>query len=178
MLFRSMLGLAANGLFKFNRDHRAENALDELLKQQKEDGSFAGKEMSITCSGGQALSIETTSLAVCAMLQSDKVDNGALTKSVDYLVKSRSGYGSFGNTQSTILALKALTGFAKYSKKTNEDGAIELYVDGTKVGEKEYKAGERNAISLTGFEKYLGEGNHRIELKYRKAKNQIGRAHV
>ena len=65
---------------------------------------------------------------------------------VKYLIGARNGSGTFSSTQGTILALKALTEYAKASKKTNEDGTVEVYVDGKKVAEKSYKAGEKGSI--------------------------------
>jgi hypothetical protein len=65
------------------------------------------------------------------------------------------------------LALKALTEYAKASKKTNEDGSIVIYVDGKKATELSYKAGDKNAITFEGLEKFIsGEGKHKIRVKY------------
>lgn len=99
-----------------------------MSKQQK-DGGFNGLTHSITYSQGQSLLIETTSLAIMSMLKSNK-NAGELTKAVQYLVSMRQGSGVFSSTQGTILALKALTEYAKASKKTSEDGTIAIYVDG------------------------------------------------
>jgi len=168
-----IMALAANALFEHRKDKRAQNILDDLLKKQQADGSFMGAFHSITRSTDKALRVETTSLAVMAMLQSESTPNKNITDAVDFIIKSRNGNSDFGNSQSTIMALKALTKFAEYAKQTNEDGVLEIYVDGNKVGEKEYAAGEKNAIVLASLEKFLGEGKHKLQLKYRKAKNNL-----
>ncbi len=168
-----LMGLAANALFAYHKDKRAVIILNDLIKKQEADGSFMGAFHSITRSTDKALRVETTSLAILAMLQSDEINANALNKAVDYLTKARSGYGDFGNTQSTIMALKALTQFANYSKQTNEDGVLEMYVEGKKVAEQAYKAGEREAIVINGIEKYLSAGKNKLELKYRNAKNPL-----
>ncbi|MCC6252654.1 MAG: hypothetical protein IT238_09365 [Bacteroidia bacterium] len=168
-----LLGLAANALFAYEKDKRAQSILNELLKYQKDDGSFNGLVHSITRSTGIALKVETTSLAVLAMLQSDQMNHQQLNKAVDFLIKSRNGNGGFGNTQSTIMALKALTQYAIFNKHTNEDGVLEVYIEGQKVKELEYKAGERDAIVIAGLESFLHEGKNKIQLKYRKAKNPL-----
>lgn len=168
-----IIGLAANALFAHDKDKRAQNVLDDLLKLQDKNGSFNGLTHSITRSTDNALRIETTSLAVMAMLQSSNVPNTELNNAVEFLTKARSGYGDFGNTQSTIMALKALTAYAEFSKATNEAGTLEFYVDGKKVGEKDYVAGQREAIVIDGMEKYISSGKYKLELKYRHAKNPL-----
>ena len=44
-------------------------------------------------------------------------------KSVTWIGQQRGGYGGFGSTQSTILALKALIAHARANKKAPEAGA-------------------------------------------------------
>ena len=166
------LAMSANALYKLN-DSRADKAMAELLNTQAKDGSFNGATHSITHSTGNSLQIETTSLAIMAMLKSPNKNSQAMNKAIESLVKSRSGYGSFGNTQGTVLALKALTEFAKANKSTPEDGSVEFYVDGKKVAEQAYKAGEKDAIVLDGLEQYIKEGKHTLKVKYANAKNPL-----
>jgi hypothetical protein len=168
-----ILGLTVNTLFDNKKTKRAENQLKKLLALQKEDGSFVGNKHSITRSTGNGLKTETTSLAIMAMLKSENKSDLALNKAVEFVIKSRSGYGDFGNTQSTIMALKALTAYAQYSKQTNEDGILECYINGNKVGEQAYKAGTREEISIGNLEKFLNEGKNKISLKYKNAKNPL-----
>jgi len=165
-----IMALAANALFAHRKDKRASMILNELLKKQETDGSFMGAIHSITRSTHKALRVETTSLAVLAMLQGENIPNKSITDAVDFIVKSRNGNGDFGNSQSTIMALKALTKFAEANKQTNEDGVLQAFVDGKLVAEKEYLAGEKNAITIAGLDKYLGEGKHKIQVKYANAK--------
>ncbi len=169
------LAMSANALYKLN-DKNADKTMEELLKVQNKDGSFDGTTHSITYSTGQSLKIETTSLAIMAMLKDPNRPTQAINKAIEYLVKNRNGYGSFGNTQGTVLALKALTEFAKANKSTPEDGTVEFFVDGKQVAEKEYKAGEKNAIVLDGLEQYIKEGKHTLKVKYTNTKNPLPHA--
>ena len=52
--------------------------------------------------------------------------NDATQKAVGWIGKQRGGYGGFGSTQSTILALKALIAYANANKKTAEAGEVVL----------------------------------------------------
>ncbi|MDX2172223.1 MAG: MG2 domain-containing protein [Bacteroidota bacterium] len=162
-----LLAMMANTAYKLNDTKTAEQIMNVLLPLQSKDGSWTGSTHSITYSQGQSLTIETTAITMMAILKSNGKNAVELNNAVKYLVNSRSGYGVFSSTQGTILALKALTEFAKASKKTTEDGTIQIYVDAKKVAEKEYKAGDKGAITVDGLEQYLTkEGKHDIKVKY------------
>ena len=162
-----LLAMMANTAYKMNDAKTAEQIMNVLLPLQAKDGSWTGSTHSITYSQGQSLTIETTAITMMAILKSQGKNANELNNAVKYLVSSRSGYGVFSSTQGTILALKALTEFAKASKKTTEDGTIQIFVDGKKVAEKEYKAGDKGAITVDGLEQYLTkEGKHDIKVKY------------
>ncbi len=162
-----MLAMMANAAYKLNDTKKGEEALDLLLSKQDKNGSWTGLTHSITYSQGQSLTIETTSLGILAILKTAGKNANALSGAVKFLVGSRSGSGVFSSTQGTILALKALTEYAKASKKTNEDGAVEIYVDGKKVAEKSYKAGEKGEVVIDGLDQFIkGEGKHDVKVKY------------
>lgn len=168
-----LLAMMANAAMKMGKTKVADEMMSLLLTQQAKDGSFTGSTHSITYSQGQSLTIETSSIAILAMIKSGKYA-GALNNTVQYLVSARNGYGVFGSTQGTVLALKALTEYAKFSKKTNEDGTIVIYVDGKKAAEQSYKAGDKGTITVEGLEKYIiAEGKHDIKVKYIGVKNPL-----
>lgn len=162
-----MLAMMTNAAYSMNKKAKGDEALSVLAGKQAKDGSFTGSSHSITYSQGNSLTIETTALSIMAILKSQGKSAGALTNAVQYLTSTRSGSGVFSSTQGTILALKALTEFAKFSKKTTENGTIVIYIDGKKVSEKEYKAGDKGAIAVEGLEKFIsGEGKHTMKVKY------------
>jgi len=160
-----LIALVVNTLQNLN-DNRAESLLETLISLQKENGSWEGTKHSITRSTGQGLTAETTSLALLAIMKSDKKRITILQNGVKYLVGSRSPYGGFGNTQSTVLALKSLTTYAKYAQKTPESGDIEIYVNGKKVSTAHYEAGEQNAIEVENLGKHLKAGKNTVRIKY------------
>ena len=169
-----MLAMMANAAYSLGDNGKGDNAMSSLISKQAKDGSFTGTTHSITYSQGNSLTIETTSLAIMAILKSPGKNANALNLAVQHLVGTRSGSGVFSSTQGTILALKALTEYAKFSKKATEDGVIDIYVDGKKVGEKTYKAGDKGAIALDGLESFIkGEGKHTLKVKYRGVKNAL-----
>lgn len=168
-----ILALMSNTMFNLGEEKKAEELLNTLYKIQTKNGNWTGSSHSITRSTGNSLTIETTSIVMLAMMKSNKPKNEVINKSVEYLVGSRNGYGTFGNTQGTILALKALTAYAKHSKKTDEGGTIEIYVDKVKVAEKSYQKGENEAIVIEGLEKHITSGKNKITVKYLGVKNPL-----
>lgn len=161
-----LLAMMANAAYSIKDTKKGEEILNTLISLQAKDGSWTGSTHSITYSQGQSLTIETTAITIMAILKSGK-NTLELNNAIQFLVGARSGYGVFSTTQGTVLALKALTEFAKASKKTTEDGTIELFVDGKKVRTRSYKAGDKGAIVLDSLEKFVvGDGKHTMKVKY------------
>src|SRR5205814_1187068 len=93
---------------------------------------------------------ETTALAVLGWLKANRPAdfNTHIQKAVKWLGRQRGGYGGFGSTQSTILALKALIGFTRANKKTPESGTLHLYVDEQSVAHVDFPANVQDALVL------------------------------
>jgi uncharacterized protein YfaS (alpha-2-macroglobulin family) len=140
--------------------------LAKLFKMQKENGAFEGKKHSITCSTGEGLHAETTSLAILAALKISTLEAKALTSAVNYLIAARSPYGGFGNTQSTVMVLKALNAYARYAKRTKESGILNVFVNNKKVAALSYDEGVQNEIAMEGLEKYFNAGTNTVKLEY------------
>lgn len=169
-----LMALMANAAMKLGEYKKADEIVSQLLGMQAKDGSWTGTTHSITYSQGQSLTIETTSIMIQALIKQNGKYASALNSAVQYLTNSRSGYGVFGSTQGTVTALKALSEYAKFSKKATEDGTIVIYVDGKKAIEKAYKAGDKGAITVEGLEKFItAEGKHEIKVKYLGVKNPL-----
>lgn len=147
------------------KDARYSKILEKIKPKQSISGSWTGTSHSITRSGGESLTIETTALVVLGLFKKDQPDALLLDKSIKYIIGTRSNGGMFGSTQSTILALKALTLYSQYSKKTPSSGTVEVYVDGKNAASYSYKAGERGPIELKGWENAI-TGNHKIQVKF------------
>ena len=90
-------------------------------------------------------------------------------KAVKWIGQQRGGYGGFGSTQSTILALKALIAYAKANKKTAEAGELSSDGDGKVVGGQAFPAGasEANVLERQGRRAELlkpGKNDVRVEI--------------
>lgn len=168
-----LLALMANTMFNIGEKAKADDLLAQLTHVQQENGSWNGKTHSITRSTGQSLLIETTSLVALAIMKSEKMYTKELATAVKFLVNSRSGYGMFGSTQSTILALKALTNFASFNKKTEEAGTIEIWNNGILIASKDYAKGEKENIVISGLEEKIKSGQQKIEVRFKGCKEAL-----
>jgi anti-sigma factor RsiW len=144
------LSLVANSLINRAKTADALALLKKVRDLQNTDGHLDAEQTSITGSGGRDLQIETTSLALLAWL---KANPGAfhanIQKAIHWLGQQRGGYGGFGSTQSTILALKALVLYTKANKKMIESGELRLFVSGKQVASLPFAAGATEALTLT-----------------------------
>jgi len=143
------LALVANALL--NRDDRGSALvlLKKLVSGQKEDGHLVAEKTSITGSGGVSLEVETTALAILALLKANEPQfNLPVRKAITWVGKQRNGSGAFGSTQSTILALKALIAFTKANKKTAEAGEVRLFLGSEEMSKVVFAAGATEVMEL------------------------------
>jgi uncharacterized protein YfaS (alpha-2-macroglobulin family) len=161
-----VLALAAGALVEA-RHADAKLALRRLAAKQADDGSLPGAEHSITRSGGVALSIETTALAALAFMSARGKVHGdyeaATRKAIEWLNGNRDGFGGYGSTQSTVLALDAMRTHAAQSKRAPAAGVITVSVNGAQVGRVEFEAGHEGAIEIDVSER-LKPGENAVEL--------------
>jgi hypothetical protein len=164
------LALVANSLYNRDRTDEGLALLKKLADAQKEDGHLDGARTSITGSAGHDLQVEATALTVLAWLKAGRLSpfNTNVRKSIDWIGRQRGGYGGFGATQSTILALKALIAFAKENKKTAEAGELSLYVGDKRIGEPlRFAAGHQDALTveLPEAERWLKPGKNKLRVE-------------
>lgn len=159
-----LLALASNTLLNVPaRKAEGQKAAARLAKMQDKDGRFAGKDHSITRSTGINLDIETTALAVLALLKTTGYDE-QLRAAVQWLGNNRSGYGQWGATQATVLALKAMTTYANATRKTPAPGVVTLKINGQVINTLSYEAGRRDPLILTASAEVFTSGMNTIEL--------------
>lgn len=138
-----------------------------LAGLQGKDGSFTGAKESITMSGGDSLAIEATSLAVLALIKAD--GSGAygaqIRSAVDWLNARRGNYGQWGNTQATILGLKALTAYSEHARQMQSAGSATLIINGKRAGTIEFDKGRRDALIWDDLAGVLVAGKNTVELE-------------
>src|SRR5207244_849528 len=111
----------------------ARKLMDKLAARQRKTGVVEGATTSIVGSGGEALAIETTALAVLAWLR-EPTFAGAVERSMKYLAESCQD-GRYGSTQSTVLALRAIVAYDRARARPKAAGSVRVLVDGKTIGQ-------------------------------------------
>ena len=168
-----IMALAANAFFNVGKEKEGDEMLKHIAKAKNDFGSWTGKKHSITRSTGQALQIETTSLVALAIMKSKNADNGLLIGAAKYLVGARNGLGGFGSSQSTILALKALTKYAEFSRKTTESGDIEILNNGKVIATKHFEKEAKGDIEIKDLAKSFTTGINKVSIRFKDTKNAL-----
>lgn len=159
-----MIALAANVLSLAGDKAEARRLMGRLAAKQDKGGVVQGGTQSIVGSGGEALAIETTSLAVLAWLR-DSEYSGSVERAMKYLADSCKG-GRYGSTQSTVLALRAIVAYDKARARPKAPGSVRLYVDGRPVGSPvQFTNKSQGAITLPDVSELLTPGTRRLELR-------------
>jgi len=158
-----IVALGANIALLTERDERGA-LLTKLAGMLNDEGYVEGAVTSITRSGGDALNIETTSLAILAWLKDD-----AYTEQVEASIlwlTERCKAGRFGSTQSTVLALKAIVAYDTARSTPTAPGTLTLVVDGQVVGQPvAFNEETKGAIYLPALADRLTPGQHTIAVR-------------
>lgn len=144
------VALVANILLQRGQLAKGMELLDRLKDKHFKYGFVQGGETSITRSGGRDLDIEVTALVMLGWMRAnDNAKYGATVKqATKWISQQRGGYGGFGSTQSTIMALKALITYAKKMAHPSESGEVVLTVDGKRVASKKFTDKDVEVIAL------------------------------
>jgi hypothetical protein len=162
-----IIALAANVAAATGDMPTARALMAKLAQKQGKTGAVTGADTSITQSGGEALSIETTSLALLAWLTESQF--AAQAEQAFRFLASECQGGRFASTQSTVLALKSIVAYDMARAKTKAGGSIQVIVDGSPVGSAvAFTASAEGTISLPSIVGQLTSGKHTIDLKMEK----------
>ncbi len=127
------LALVANALVAFDpNDGSARDALTRLDALKISDRDFVyweSKMGSFVGSYGQAGNIETTALAAYAFLRG-KTNAETAQRALTYLVQKKDPRGTWGSTQATILALRALVQSAIEAGEAATDATVRVSLNG------------------------------------------------
>lgn len=169
-----ILALAANALASWDaKDDGTFEVVQKLLTRLNQTRKelpemraicFPAGGQSLSYARGDSLTVETTALAALAMIKNGQFPND-VNKALVYLIKSKDASGTWGSTQATILALKALVRAAS-APVQKERIDFTIRVDGKKAGQGFIDSTNSDVLQL--FD--LGEqsqltGKHEISLE-------------
>jgi A-macroglobulin TED domain/MG2 domain/Alpha-2-macroglobulin family len=162
-----LLALATNTLSKApGRRSEARTAAARLAGLQSASGAWTQAGHSITRSTGENLHIETTALAVMALLRVGG-HAGRVRKAIAWLRKSRNGSGRWRATQATVLALQAMVAYASANTRTRSAGALRVLVNRRSAAALSYAAGHRDPLVLARLGRHFRRGGNLLEVRHR-----------
>jgi hypothetical protein len=160
--------LAANAFLARNRS----DAFGTELVRQLKDAAIAKDGMthwsslgySLTYSHGYGMDIETTALCTMAMIKADmwpESVKGALT----WLSKQKTMNGTWGSTQATILAMRALILGSGASLGQEFESTVTVLLNGHKVETFHINKENSDVMRQVDLTKHLQTGGNQIELR-------------
>jgi TonB-dependent SusC/RagA subfamily outer membrane receptor len=160
------LGLMANAAFAFKQTAQAEKLIS-ILEELASKYSVAKlpAKYSIVNSYGSSLYIETASLYTLAQLRSPTPAIESVRQAIDFIQSSRNDFG-FGSTQGTVMALTALTRWAKYNKRTAESGVIALALNQSPWAKEAYAKDQQGEILLASLENKIVPGLQQVQVTF------------
>jgi uncharacterized protein YfaS (alpha-2-macroglobulin family) len=164
-----ILALAANALAAWDRDDDSTlEVIQRLLKKQKEVPDvkgccFPAGGQSLSYSRGDSLTVETTALTALAMLKTRQFAP-VVNKTLAYLVKMKNPSGTWGSTQATILALKALVRGAGGTGPKGE-ASFTILVNGKKAAEGKVTEKDADVMRLFDLKEHTRAGENEVTLE-------------
>jgi hypothetical protein len=168
-----ILALAANALAgwdaKDDSTHEVLTKVLQKLEKQKQDKPewkacfFPAKGQSLAYARGDSLTVETTALAVLAMLKNGQFSN-SVNRALVYLIKSKGSSGTWGSTSATILSLKALVAAAGGPQQKGT-ASFSILVNGKEVQKGEVNEQNADVMQLFDLTEHVRTGRNEVTLQ-------------
>jgi uncharacterized protein YfaS (alpha-2-macroglobulin family) len=143
----------------------ARELIGRLLEEKVEENKIAywkaGGQTSMYGRGDSA-DIETTAIA-CQALILDGKHAGLISKISDYLIQKKDPHGTWGTTQATVQALKALLLSIRESTQ-RVDGVITIKINGENATELVIDNTNDEILQIVDLKKWTTPGNNKVEI--------------
>ena len=169
-----ILALAANALTAASTTDKDAGKILETVLARLDQRSEEKPEWQARCfpaadgeslnhARGNSLTVETTALAALALLKSTNPEaNVKAQKALAYLAKARDPHGTWGSTQATILALKALVAASSAPKQTTP-AKFSILVDGKEIAKGEVNSANSDVMQQFDLSAAVSNsGDHKV----------------
>jgi hypothetical protein len=164
-----ILALMANALASYDaKDDHTAQVLQKLESLRKDTDAGKGcqypaKAMTLTYAHGDSVTVETTALAALAMIRTGQFTN-SVNKALTYLIKAKGSNGTWGSTQATILALKAMVagmGGAQHKGET----PFSILVNGKEVAHGKVTEDNFDVMQMFDLKSHTNVGANKVEIR-------------
>jgi len=135
-------------------DARTEQG-DQVWWKSAETGMYAT---------GESAAVETTGLAVQALLKQGG-ESALVAKAMNYIVAKKDASGTWGSTQATIMALRAMLLAAENGGATAK-GAVEVMLNGKVAGRVTLTAENNDLLHQFAFKDVNARGANAVEMRF------------
>ncbi|HOX55919.1 MAG TPA: MG2 domain-containing protein [Candidatus Paceibacterota bacterium] len=161
--------LAANALLARDRDDSFGRELAGQIQQAvvaDRQGTlhWTSAGQSVTCSHGTDLNVETTALSAMALMKGGSSPE-LVKQALGWLSRQKTATGTWGSTQATILAMRALLAGSTASFGQEFDSAVTLLLNGEAVETFPVNKENNDVMRQADLTRHLRPGENQIEFR-------------
>jgi uncharacterized protein YfaS (alpha-2-macroglobulin family) len=160
------LAVIANFAASYGDREFTRRALQQLLdaRTEKDEQVWWDAEETSVYATGPSAAVETTGLAVQALLQSGSA-SGTAGKALNYIASKKDAYGTWGTTQATIMALRALL-TATDKSASDVRGTLTVLLDGKPAEELQLTPENNDLLHQFVFKEIASSKASTVELRF------------
>jgi uncharacterized protein YfaS (alpha-2-macroglobulin family) len=161
------LAVLANFATDYGKDREFTAQVMQLLlgaATEKDDQLWWSADETSVYATGASASVETTGLAVQALLKWGQ-GSGAARKALNYLAKQKDAQGTWGTTQATIMALRALL-LATEKGAADVRGTLEVLLNGKTMEKVELTPENNDLLHQFVFKASDAKEADRVEIRF------------
>lgn len=143
-------------------------ACDALVAMAKREGEkmwWESEMTGFTHSRGTSADLEATGLAAIALIASGRYAAEA-TQVLNYLTEAKDSGGTWGSTQATVLALKALL-MAQKGAASKASGTVEVVVNDKPVTTFEITPDTADVMRVADCRQFVREGTNKVRISFK-----------
>ena len=161
------LAIIANTLVRADKNDDATFEVMEKLKdmaiEEKDVAHWESKISTITHSHGNSANVETTAMVAQAFIKYGRYST-LTNKALTYLIRAKDSNGTWGGTQATIMALKAL--LMSVGMTTEEiDATVRIFINGVESERLHITPENSDVMRLVDLAQHTVEGANTVQLK-------------
>lgn len=161
------LAVLANFAIDYGKDREFTRSMMGRLLEARidagDDVSWSAEETAVYSTGASA-SVETTGLAVQALLKWGEASNVA-RKALHFITSKKDASGNWGTTQATIMALRALL-LATEKGGADVRGTVDITINGKPAGHLVLNEENNDLLHQFVFKDIDEKGTNNVELKF------------
>ncbi len=161
------LAVVANFAADYAKDRKFTHEAIQLLldaRTEKDDQAWWTADETGVYSTGQSASVETTGLAIQALLRSSEA-SGTARKALAYLASKKDAYGTWGTTQATIMALRALL-LATEKGAADVRGTMVVLLNGKLAEQLVLTPDNNDLLHQFVFKNFDAQGTTKVEMRF------------